>query len=425
MRIMVIGAGPAGATVAETVRQYDKEAEIELFSSEPFPPYAPPAIVDYFLTGQETHLWKGNDFPQRLGLGWHPRRSVAQVRPDSKEVVTEDGLTFGYDKLVIASGSRLYAPIEGADKPGIYNLKSLSAAEELLKRVKAKMARSALIVGAGFIGVEIALLLSEMGLEVVQMEALDRVMPRMLDPETAEIALGILQQRGVDVRLNTKAMAFLGEDRAQAVELESGETVLADLIIAATGVKPNIEFLGGSGVETDWGVKVDDYLQTSIADIYAAGDVAETKGRYAGERYAHAIFPNAVAQGQVAAYNLLGFDLPYEGAESMNSLKHLGLPIVAVGAMEGDEVLRARRGETLRKVYLKDNQIVGFRLVANLGAAGVLRSLMIRRANVEPIKDRLLEPNFGVGYLYSVSQSAELSTQLSASGSTRRKAPSV
>ncbi len=408
MRIVVIGAGPAGVTVAETVRQYDKEAEIFLFTTEPFPPYSPPAIVDYFLTGEETHLWKGMDFPKRLDLEWRPVTRVNEVRPETKEIVTELGEVIGYDRLVIASGSRLYAPVEGSDRPGIYNFKSLTAAQELLDKVTTKVAKSALIVGAGFIGVEIALLLAEMALDVTQIEALDRVMPRMLDPETAEIALEILLDRGVDVRLNTAATAFLGEEPVEAVELESGETFTADLIIAATGVKPNIEFLEGSGVETDWGVIVDDYLLTNIPDIYAAGDVAEAKDRITGERYVHAIFPNAVAQGRAAAYNLLGFDMPYEGADDMNSLKHLGLPIVAVGAMEGDEVLRVRRGQILRKVYLKDDQIVGFRLAGDIGAAGILRSLLIRRSNVQPIKDKLLEPNFGVGYLYSISQSAEL-----------------
>lgn len=408
MRIVIIGAGPAGVTVAETVRQYDKEAEIFLLTAEAFPPYAPPAIVDYFLTGQKTHLWKGTDFPQRLRLEWCSNTRVNAVRPETKEIVTEAGEVIGYDKLVIATGSRLYAPIEGVDKPGIYNFKSLTAAQELLDKVKAKVAKSALIVGAGFIGVEIALLLAEMGLEVIQIEALDRVMPRMLDPETAEIALGTLQERGVDVRLNTKGVVFLGENQAKAVELESGETLVADLIIAATGVKPSIDFLKGSGVQTGWGVIADDYLRTNIPDIYAAGDVAETKDRITGERYVHAIFPNAVAQGRVAAYNLLGFKVPYEGADDMNSLKHLGLPIMAVGTMDGDEVLRLRRGEALRKIYLKEDRIVGFRLAGDTSGAGIYRSLMIRRSDVGPIKDRLLEPTFGVGHLWSVSQFAEL-----------------
>jgi NADPH-dependent 2,4-dienoyl-CoA reductase/sulfur reductase-like enzyme len=122
--------------------------------------------------------------------------------------------------------------------------------------------------------------------------------------------------------------------------------------VAATGVKPNIEPLQGSGVATKWGVLVDGELRTNVPDVYAAGDVAETRDRMTGERYVHAIFPNAVEQGKVVGLRLLGYDAHYEGAESMNSLKHLGLPVIAVGAQQGDEELRARHGSALRKLFL-------------------------------------------------------------------------
>jgi len=415
MKIVIIGAGPAGVTVAETLRQHDGEAEIVLISSEPFPPYAPPALIEYFLTGQEAHFWKGKDFPERLGLDYRPGTRVVAVLPEERTIRLADGETPPYDRLVLATGSRLYAPVEGADKPGVYNFKSLTAAEALVQEVREGRARSALIVGAGFIGVEIALLLREMGLEVTQVEMTDRVMPRMLDAETAEIALGMMQERGVDVRLNTKAVAFLGEPQAEAVELASGEVLAADLLIAATGVKPNIEFLEGSGIETDWGVLVDDHLRTNVPDIYAAGDVAEAMDRITGERYVHAIFPNAVSQGRVVAYNLLGWDVSYEGADDMNSLKHLGLPIIAVGRcpelvegeMEGEE-LRVRRDGLLRKIYLRDDRIVGFRLAGDIRAAGIYRSLMNKRVDVGPFKHLLLEPRFGLGHIYSLAGTVEL-----------------
>jgi NADPH-dependent 2,4-dienoyl-CoA reductase/sulfur reductase-like enzyme len=134
----------------------------------------------------------------------------------------------------------------------------------------------------------------------------DRIMPRMLDNETAEVALKFLREHSIDVRLNTKISAFLGESRAEAVEVESGETLKADLFITATGVKPNIDFLKSSGIQTQWGILTDNHLRTNIPDVYAAGDVAETVDRMTGKRYVHAIFPNAVEQGRIVAYNLLG-----------------------------------------------------------------------------------------------------------------------
>ena len=190
--------------------------------------------------------------------------------------------------------------------------------------------------------------------------------------------------------------SFAGDTHVEHVQLESGEVLRADVYVAATGVKPNVELLADTGVETRWGVIVDAHLRTSVADIYAVGDVAETVDRLTGERYVHAIFPNATEQGRVAALNLLGHDVCYEGAESMNSLKHVGLPIIAVGAVSGDDELRWSNGSGLRKVFLTGGCIVGFRLAGDIRAAGVYRSLMLRRENVTRFGKGLVDPGFGI-----------------------------
>jgi nitrite reductase (NADH) large subunit len=399
MRIVIIGAGPAGVSVAETVRQHDGQAELLMLSAEPYPPYSPPAMVDHFLKGTQAHFWRGEDFTARLSIDYRSGVTVVGVEPEAHRITLADGGAIDYDRLVVATGSRLYAPLEGIDLPGVYNFKSLSAAEELVGQVRAGQAKTAIIVGAGFIGMEVALVLRGLGMDVIQLEMMNQVMPHMLDAETAAVALEQMRERGVDVRLNTEAKAFVGDGRAEAVELASGQTLRADILIAATGVKPNVEFLEGSGVECEWGIAVDEHLCTSAPDVYAAGDAVEAPDRLTGEPYVHAIFPNAIAQGQVVGLNLLGYDVTYEGADSMNSLKHLGLQIMAVGRKEGDEVLRYRRGEVLRTIYLEDNRIVGFQMVSDISAAGVLRELMNRAADIHPIKNRLLDPAFGQGML--------------------------
>jgi NAD(P)H-nitrite reductase large subunit len=203
------------------------------------------------------------------------------------------------------------------------------------------------------------------------------------------------------VRLETRAVRFNGRAKVTNLELETGERLRADVYVAATGVKPNIEFLEGSGIDIGWGIRVNDHLRTDFPDVYAAGDVAETKDRLTGDRYVHAIFPNAVAQGEVVGYNLLGYDTTYQGAENMNSLKHLGIPIMVVGAREGDEALHWRRGDTLRKIFLTDGRIVGFRLAGDIRGAGVYRSLMLRREDVTRFRADLLNPRFGVGQIVS------------------------
>jgi NAD(P)H-nitrite reductase large subunit len=164
-----------------------------------------------------------------------------------------------------------------------------------------------------------------------------------------------------------------------------------------------VEWLQGSGVETDWGVIVDDALATSAPDTWAAGDVAETRDRVTGKRYVHAIWPNAVAQARVVAERLLGYDTVYEGAESMNSLRHLGVPLIAVGAKSGDETLRLARHGWLRKIFLDHGRIVGYRLVGEIGGAGLYRSLMLRGVDVSRFGQDLAEPAFGIGQFISTT----------------------
>lgn len=402
-KVVIIGAGPAGVTTAETLRTLDDQCEIVMLSGEPYPPYSPPAMAEYFLTGNAVHFWKGEDFPNRLRIDYRSGKRVLEIDPKLHRVLLDGGEKLSYDKLVIAAGSRLYAPIDGSDKEGIHNFKSLQAGEELLSRVRSKEVKTALIVGAGFIGVEIALLLQAMGLAVTMLVR-SRVMREMLDPETSQLVLEMLQERGINILRgkDADAVAFSGDKKTEFVRMRSDEEHRADLLVAATGLKPNIELLSGSGIETDWGVLVDDRLCTNFPEIYAAGDIAETIDRISGKRYAHANYPNAVAQGYVVGRNLLGHDIIYSGSDSMNSLKHLGIPVIAAGIMEGDE-LRVRRNGNLRKLWVNDNRLVGFRLTGEVNCAGVYLSLIRRETDIAPIREMLLEPNFSYAYLMDMA----------------------
>ncbi len=265
-----------------------------------------------------------------------------------------------------------------------------------MARVRSGDARSAIIVGHGFIGVELALMLTDLGVDVTVVGRRPWVMPRVLDRPTSDVARHALEGRGVRMRLGTPAEAFVDTPSGTAVRLVGGETLHADLVVAATGVKPHVEFLQGSGIVTDWGIHVDDHMRTEFPGIYAAGDVAEAADWLTGERYVHAIFPNAVVQAKVAAANALGADITYDGAESMNSLKHLGVPIVALGTIEGaDDVLRSERNGASRSVYLSDGRIIGAQLAGDITAAGVYRSLMLRRVDVRRYGPGLADPGFG------------------------------
>ncbi len=401
MRAVVIGTGPAGITAAETLRRLDPSGSVVALSTEPFPPYSPPALADHFLTGRDAPLyWKGRDVCERLGIEERRSSRVLGIDTDAREVVLADGARIGFEGLVLASGSRLYAPMPGADLAGVLDFKSLQTATELFARVREGEVSTALIVGNGFIGIELSLLLADLGVDVTVIGRRAWLMPRVLDPATSRIAEAVLTARGVTLRLGVEAQAIVGGPAASGVLLADGSTVSADLVVAATGVKPHAEFLEGSDVVAGWGVHVDDRLSTSVAGIVAAGDVAEAADRFTGERYVHAIFPNAVAQAPIAAANLLGADIRYEGAEAMNSLKHLGVPVVAIGTTDSpDDVLRWQEGADLRSVYLRDDRIIGAQLAGDIRTAGVYRSLMLRRLPVGRFGSRLVEPGFGMADL--------------------------
>jgi NAD(P)H-nitrite reductase large subunit len=219
-------------------------------------------------------------------------------------------------------------------------------------------------------------------------------MPNVLDEETAGFVLDVLQSHGVNVWEHTEAVRFIGSERVEGVELESGEQVFADACVAATGVKPNVDFLAGSGLDIDWGIRVDSRMRTNLSDIWAAGDVAETVDRITGKRFVHAIWPNARAQGDIVARDMLGYSADYPGAERMNSMKHLGIPLIAVGEATGEQTLRQRRGKALRKIFLNDGMIVGFRLAGDTRGAGTYRALMLRGTDVSRFGEDLLDPNF-------------------------------
>ena len=397
MKIIIIGAGPAGVTAAETVRTFDRQAELTMLTDEPYLPYSPPAMADHFIHGTDNHFWRPSDWPAQTGVDYRSGVRAAAIEPEAHRIRLAGDEILNYDKLLISSGARLYAPLAGADLPGIYNFKSLSAAENLVGKVRAGEASEAIVVGAGFIGMEIALLLRELGVKVTQIEMLDQVMATMLDAETASIALSLMRAHGVEVLLKTKAAEFVGNGRVNGVRLESGEVLQADLLIAATGVKPNLDMLQGSGIASNWGITVDDHLKTNAPDVFAAGDCIETPDLLTGETLVHAIFPNALEQGRVAGTNLAGYPAMYEGAERMNSLKHLGLPIIAAGVKNGDRILREQHDNCLRTIYLQESRLVGFQLVGDIKAAGVLHALMAQKSDISRLESYLLDPNFGEG----------------------------
>jgi len=394
--IVIIGTGPAGVKVARTLRERGFVGAINMFSAENALPYSPAALGKYLLSGNENLLyWQGSDFFSRYGIEAYPGEKIVSVDPENKMVCSEKNRAVSFDDLVIASGSSLFIPssVEGSDKKGILNFKSLSGARNI-KTSAQEGFKTATILGGGFIGVEIALCLAKIGIKPSILNRRGWIMPRLLDPETSQYVLDDLRKKGIDVELNTEGKKFYGDEKIEGLITKDGRKLTSDMFIAATGVKPNIDFILGSSIENDGvNIPVNNKLQTNYPWIYACGDVAGTFDFISETRVIHALHTAAVSHGKTVALNILGYNQDYEPQISMNSLKELSFKIIVVGNLQGEELIFKRNG-VLRKVFInEDKQINGFVLLGNISNAGYLLSLLKNRNKIDRIGSRIVLPN--------------------------------
>ncbi|SDU43066.1 NAD(P)/FAD-dependent oxidoreductase [Desulfobacula phenolica] len=398
MKIAIIGMGPAGTGVVRTLRRHDSDAEITMFSAENVPPYSPPALGDYLITGNKEGLFRHeDDFFKTYNVKQRPGEKIVQVMPEEKQLKTQNNEIFDFDHLVIASGSSLYAPVKGADKKGIYNFKTLDGADQI-KRISQED-KTAVVLGGGFIGVEIALCLAKIGIKPTLLNRRGWIMPRLLDVETAGYVEKDLRAQGVEVLLNTEGKEFVGNESVDGLLTSNGKTLTADIYIAATGVKPNIDFIKDTDIEYDQGIVVDEKLRTRYPYIYACGDVAQTIDLLSGKRKIHGLYPVAMDHAQTAACNILGMEREYERPVNINSLKELGFKIIVVGNQKAEEVFEYKTENILRKIYITADKIVGFVLLGDISNAGIYLSLLKKKTNVAKFKHRLLSKGFSPGFL--------------------------
>jgi NAD(P)H-nitrite reductase large subunit len=399
MKVAIIGMGPAGVSVVKTLRNNGFDDNITMFSAEKIPPYSPPSLGEYLITGNEEVLfWEGKDFCEKYNVNCRAGEKIAQIMPEEKELKTENDEIIKFDYLVIATGTSLYAPVKGSDKKGISNFKTLVGTDKIKRMAKEGREKTAIIVGGGFIGVEIALSLAKIGIKSSVLNRRGWIMPRLIDTETAEYVENDLRSQGVNVMLNTEGKEFIGEEYVKGLLTTDRRELKADIYITATGVKPSIDLIKNTDIEYDTGIIVNENLQTKYPYVYACGDVAETVELVSGERKIHGLFPVAVNHAQTVAHNILGMKREYEKQVNMNSLKKLSFKLIVVGKLEGEEI-KYKTENILRKIYIKDDKIMGFVLLKDISNAGVYLSLFTRRVNVSKFKDKLLSKYFYPGIL--------------------------
>ncbi|WP_349570988.1 NAD(P)/FAD-dependent oxidoreductase [Azotobacter salinestris] len=396
MKIVIIGNGPAAIAAAETLRGQDRSCEIVMLSRESVPFYSPCPLAEY-VEGSvpKDHLFlRDPDFYARTGIDIRYECPVRRIDPQARQVWTGDQ-TVGYDRLLIASGSRAFVPpIPGlATARGVFELKTLGDADGILERIKT--ARRAVVIGSGFIGLEAVQALVRQGLEVTLLEAREHVLPAMLDSDMAALVERRLVAHGVQVRTGCGAERLLeGDDGVRAV-LAGGVEIPCELVICAAGVRADLSILEGSGIASNLGILVDARMQTSVEDVFAAGDVIERPDAPDKHRVVPN-WPNAVSTGRIAAWNMLGVDRRHPGLEAVNVVRVFDMPIASFGVQTGETSLRWQDDKgAVRKVQLKDGRVAGGQLIGEINGTGVLHEMMKKGIAVERFGTDLVHPGFG------------------------------
>lgn len=396
MHHVVVGAGPAGVVAAEHLRQFDPDAGITIVGAEPEPPYSRMAIP-YYLVKQideaGTHLRKRPGYYEQQGIEVR-RGRVTGIDPGAASVSLDDGGSIRYDKLLIATGaSPLTPPIPGTDLPGVHNCWNLADARSIIRYCERD--QRIVLIGAGFIGCIIleALAASGAGVHVVEME--NRMVPRMMNETAGGMIRQWCEDRGIKVHTSTKVESIEKSGDRLSVSLGSGESIDADLVITATGVASNIAFVRDSGIEVDQGIKVNEFLQTSSENVYAAGDCAQGRDFSTGEYSVQAIQPTAVEHGQIAARNMTrGHKRHHWGTVNMNVLATMGLISSSFGLWMGTEggdstELLDRDGFRYLNLQFEDDVLVGASSLGLTEHVGVLRGLIQSRTPLRHWKDKL------------------------------------
>ena len=360
--VIIVGNGIAGVTAADFIRRHHKDCTIHLIGAEKYPLYNRMAI---------SKLIYGRTALQSLILmpdEWYQKRNIqqwlnTQVKENDsvKQVITlATGETLNYDKLILTTGSNARIPdINNWGIKGCYVLRTAEDGMAIRAYLQDHKCKRVVVAGGGLLGLEAAFAFTQLGMRVIVLERSKHLLKRQLDETTANILHDYLAALGITITYQAEVEMVIGEEKIEAVQLKTGEKILANLLMVAAGIVSNQKLTQDKPLKTNKGILVDQYLQTSIKNIYAAGDIAEldeSNGKQPG------LWTVAVEQGRIAALNALGGELVYVDKPIATGLKVVGVELTSMGtfnAEEKDIEIAFQNKDKYKKVVFRNNMIIG------------------------------------------------------------------
>lgn len=372
---LIVGGGLAGGNAYLSIKQQDREGKVLMVSEERYFPYDRVPLSKEYLLGKitEDQLYISSDFdPNEIEL----ERKVTQLDLGNRTAKLDNNIRVGFKKLLLATGGKVKKL--KTELKGIYYLRTLDDA----KLIKSKISSSEniIIVGGGFIGCELASVLSVKGFRVTVIEMLDNLLGAVLDKDIASWFTNYFSDMGVNLKLNTKITKFIGNENAIGVETDRGELIKGDLIIAAIGISPNDDIAQNAGLKVNNGIIVNDYLETDVKGIYAAGDVARFYSPIYNEQMRIEHYDVAVKQGKIAGENMAGGnkqfnEIPYFFSRMFDA--KLIVKVYGVINKYDKVVQRGPDGKgSIIRFYLKNGLINGIMLINASARESTIKKLI-------------------------------------------------
>ena len=385
MKYVIIGNGPAAISCIEGIRSTDQDGGITVISKENHPAYFRP-LISYYLEGKskaENIGCRDNDFYEKnsceIVYG-----TVTAIEKESSAVILSDGQKIAYDRLCICSGSSSFVPpmkgLETVDNK--YTFLTIDDSYAIEKAIT-KDSR-VLIIGAGLIGLKCAEGLRDRVQSVTVCDLAPRVLSSILDDECAAVVQKHLEECGIIFSLGNTADHFDGN----TAYMKDGSVIDFDVLVLALGVRPNIGFFKEAGGECNRAILVENTMQTSIENIYAAGDCVEQYDITFGDKRIMALLPNANLGGYTAGVNMAGGDVSFDNALPMNSIGFWGLHMMTAGTYANDgsaKMIEEKSENGIKRFFIKDNKLIGFIIIGEVKSAGIYTNLIRSQTDLSEI----------------------------------------
>ncbi len=387
MKTLIVGNGAAGIATVEAMRKIDTGSQITIVSDEPYLHYGRPRVSDV-LSGKATSqqiVIRKREWYDRNNVEIILSEKVVRIDIADKTVSTEGRGKIRWDSLVLAIGSAAFVPpIKGADAGGVFTLRTIDDADAIVRFASGR--EEALVLGGGLLGIEAAYGLLARGLRVTIVEVMDRLLPKQLDSEGAEILNKMIEEKGIRILTGRKAESIERAVDGFRVSISGGESATAGLVIVSAGVRPRLDLLRGTGIASHFGILAGDRMETNVPDVWACGDAIEHKGKVYG------LWAAAKEQGEVCGTNVAGGRKEYPGSIVSARLSVLGIGLASLGSIEGGAGVKTatwRDSQTYKKYFIAGGKLVGAILLGDTQDYRKLEELLTSGEDVSGVPDLL------------------------------------